>query len=51
MENKKRVQRKAKQTEIRRLNNILTYCKVDEEDKAFIRKNIKYLEEEIGYIK
>lgn len=47
----KRVQRKKIENEIRRLNNILNYSKVDDSERKFIENNIKYLQSEIGYIK
>lgn len=47
----KRVQKKKIQDEIRRLNNILNYSRVDDSERKFIENNIKYLQNELGYIK
>ena len=46
----KRIQRKRIETEIKRLKNMLVYSKCDDDDKAFINKNIKALENELGII-
>jgi len=47
----KRIQRKKIQKEINRLNNIISYGLCDEDEIFFIKKNILFLQSELGYIK
>lgn len=47
----KRVQREKIKKEIKRLQNMLSFSKLDTDERLYIEKQIEYHQNEIGYIK